>query len=146
MAAHKGPASLRPGCTRSGSSVAAIPVYQSKTFTSEHYTRCMTERSAGIHHPQTRPECSAEHSPSWWAAIPPHWQKWCSPLPASLSIMAQWICRSDKMEHSAGTAACSSCTMVCSTTPEKKHLRGWVEWLRIVFYVGCADCHNDQKV
>jgi hypothetical protein len=28
MAAHKGPASLRPRCTRSGSSVAAIPVYQ----------------------------------------------------------------------------------------------------------------------
>jgi hypothetical protein len=32
MAAHKGPASLRPRCTRSGSSVAAIPVYQS-TYT-----------------------------------------------------------------------------------------------------------------
>jgi hypothetical protein len=29
MAAHKGPASSRPRCTRSGSSVAAIPVYQS---------------------------------------------------------------------------------------------------------------------
>jgi hypothetical protein len=29
MTAHKGPASLRPRCTRSGSSVAAIPVYQS---------------------------------------------------------------------------------------------------------------------
>jgi hypothetical protein len=29
MAVHKGPASLRPRCTRSGSSVAAIPVYQS---------------------------------------------------------------------------------------------------------------------
>jgi hypothetical protein len=29
MATHKGPASLRPRCTRSGSSVAAIPVYQS---------------------------------------------------------------------------------------------------------------------
>jgi hypothetical protein len=29
MAAHKGPASLRPRCTRSGSSVAAIPVSQS---------------------------------------------------------------------------------------------------------------------
>jgi hypothetical protein len=29
MAAHIGPASLRPRCTRSGSSVAAIPVYQS---------------------------------------------------------------------------------------------------------------------
>jgi hypothetical protein len=27
MAAHKGPASLRPRCTRSGSSVAAIPIY-----------------------------------------------------------------------------------------------------------------------
>jgi hypothetical protein len=27
MAAHKGPASLRPSCTRGGSSVAAIPVY-----------------------------------------------------------------------------------------------------------------------
>jgi hypothetical protein len=27
MAAHKGPASLRPRCTRSGSSVAAIPGY-----------------------------------------------------------------------------------------------------------------------
>jgi hypothetical protein len=27
MAAHKGPASLRPRCTRGGSSVAAIPVY-----------------------------------------------------------------------------------------------------------------------
>jgi hypothetical protein len=27
MAAHKGPASFRPRCTRSGSSVAAIPVY-----------------------------------------------------------------------------------------------------------------------
>jgi hypothetical protein len=27
MAAHKGPASLRPRCTRSGSSIAAIPVY-----------------------------------------------------------------------------------------------------------------------
>jgi hypothetical protein len=26
MAVHKGPASLRPRCTRSGSSVAAIPV------------------------------------------------------------------------------------------------------------------------
>jgi hypothetical protein len=30
MAAHKGPASLRPRCTRSGSSVAAIPVYPEK--------------------------------------------------------------------------------------------------------------------
>jgi hypothetical protein len=29
MAAHKGPASLRPRCTQGGSSVAAIPVYQS---------------------------------------------------------------------------------------------------------------------
>jgi hypothetical protein len=29
MAVHKGPASLKPKCTRSGSSVAAIPVYQS---------------------------------------------------------------------------------------------------------------------
>jgi hypothetical protein len=29
MAAHKWPGSLRIGCTRSGSSVAAIPVYQS---------------------------------------------------------------------------------------------------------------------
>jgi hypothetical protein len=29
MAAHKGPASLRPRCIRSGSSVAAIPVHQS---------------------------------------------------------------------------------------------------------------------
>jgi hypothetical protein len=27
MAAHRGPASLRPRCTRSGSSVAVIPVY-----------------------------------------------------------------------------------------------------------------------
>jgi hypothetical protein len=27
MAAHKGPASLRPRCTWSGSSIAAIPVY-----------------------------------------------------------------------------------------------------------------------
>jgi hypothetical protein len=27
MAAHKGPASLRPRCTQSGSSVATIPVY-----------------------------------------------------------------------------------------------------------------------
>jgi hypothetical protein len=34
MAAHKGPASLRPRCTRSGSSVAAIPVYQSLAFLS----------------------------------------------------------------------------------------------------------------
>jgi hypothetical protein len=32
MAAHKGPASLRPRCTRSGSSVAAIPVYQSTSL------------------------------------------------------------------------------------------------------------------
>jgi hypothetical protein len=31
MAAHKGPASLRPRCIRSGSSVAAIPVYQSSS-------------------------------------------------------------------------------------------------------------------
>jgi hypothetical protein len=31
MAAHKGPSSLRPRCTRSGSSVAAMPVYQSNT-------------------------------------------------------------------------------------------------------------------
>jgi hypothetical protein len=29
MAAHKGPASLRPRCTRGGSCVAAIPVYES---------------------------------------------------------------------------------------------------------------------
>jgi hypothetical protein len=29
MAAHEGPANLRPRCTRSGSSVAAIPVYLS---------------------------------------------------------------------------------------------------------------------
>jgi hypothetical protein len=29
MAAYKGPGSLRPRCTRSGSSVAAIPFYQS---------------------------------------------------------------------------------------------------------------------
>jgi hypothetical protein len=28
MAAHKGPASLRPRCTRRGSSVAVIPIYQ----------------------------------------------------------------------------------------------------------------------
>jgi hypothetical protein len=28
MAAHKGPASSRPRCTRSGSSVAAVPIYQ----------------------------------------------------------------------------------------------------------------------
>jgi hypothetical protein len=33
MAAHKGPASLRPRCTRSGSSVATIPVYQSTVLT-----------------------------------------------------------------------------------------------------------------
>jgi hypothetical protein len=32
MAAHKGPASLRPRCTRSGSFVAAIPVYQSTSL------------------------------------------------------------------------------------------------------------------
>jgi hypothetical protein len=32
MAAHKGPTSPRPRCTRSGSSVAAIPVYQSNPF------------------------------------------------------------------------------------------------------------------
>jgi hypothetical protein len=32
MAAHKGPASLRPRCTRSGSSVAAIPIYQSTHY------------------------------------------------------------------------------------------------------------------
>jgi hypothetical protein len=32
MAAHKGPATLRPRCTRSGSSVAAIPVYHCVTF------------------------------------------------------------------------------------------------------------------
>jgi hypothetical protein len=31
MAAHKGPANLRPRCTRSGSCVAAIPLYQSTT-------------------------------------------------------------------------------------------------------------------
>jgi hypothetical protein len=31
MVAHKGPASLRPRCTRSGTSVAAIPVYQSSS-------------------------------------------------------------------------------------------------------------------
>jgi hypothetical protein len=31
MAAHKWPASSRPRCTRSGSSVAAIPVYQSRS-------------------------------------------------------------------------------------------------------------------
>jgi hypothetical protein len=31
MAAHKGPASLRPRCTGTGSSVAAIQVYQSTT-------------------------------------------------------------------------------------------------------------------
>jgi hypothetical protein len=30
MAAHKGPASLRPRFTRSGSSVAAMPIYLSK--------------------------------------------------------------------------------------------------------------------
>jgi hypothetical protein len=32
MAAHKGPASLRPRCTRSGSSVAAVPIYQLHSF------------------------------------------------------------------------------------------------------------------
>jgi hypothetical protein len=31
MAAHKGPASSRPRCTRGGSFIAAIPVYQSNT-------------------------------------------------------------------------------------------------------------------
>jgi hypothetical protein len=34
MAAHKGPASLRPRCTRSVSSVAAIPIYQSTVYQS----------------------------------------------------------------------------------------------------------------
>jgi hypothetical protein len=34
MAAHRGRASLRPRCTRSGSSVAAIPVYQSTPLVS----------------------------------------------------------------------------------------------------------------
>jgi hypothetical protein len=33
MAAHKGPASSRPRCTRSGSSVATIPVYHTSCFT-----------------------------------------------------------------------------------------------------------------
>jgi hypothetical protein len=33
MAGHKGPTSSRPRCTRSGSSVAAIPVYQSIAIT-----------------------------------------------------------------------------------------------------------------
>jgi hypothetical protein len=32
MAAHKGSANLRPRCTRSGSSVAAIPVYHSTSL------------------------------------------------------------------------------------------------------------------
>jgi hypothetical protein len=31
MAVHKGPTSLRPRCTRSGSSVAAIPVYHARS-------------------------------------------------------------------------------------------------------------------
>jgi hypothetical protein len=38
MAAHKGPASLRPRCTRSGSSVARIPVYQSTSLLRTHRT------------------------------------------------------------------------------------------------------------
>jgi hypothetical protein len=33
MAAHKGPTSLRPRCTRGGGSVAAIQVYQSTVTT-----------------------------------------------------------------------------------------------------------------
>jgi hypothetical protein len=37
MAAHKGPASSRPRCTQSGSSVAAIPVYQSNLKKYEMY-------------------------------------------------------------------------------------------------------------
>jgi hypothetical protein len=32
MAAHEGPASLRPRCTRSGSSVATIPGYRGVAF------------------------------------------------------------------------------------------------------------------
>jgi hypothetical protein len=32
MAVHKGSASLRPRSTRSGSSIAAIPVYQSNLY------------------------------------------------------------------------------------------------------------------
>jgi hypothetical protein len=39
MAAHKGPASLRPRCTRSGSSVAAISVYQSTVCCQEYERR-----------------------------------------------------------------------------------------------------------
>jgi hypothetical protein len=35
MAVHKGLASLRPRCTRSGSSVAVIPVYQFTLETAE---------------------------------------------------------------------------------------------------------------
>jgi hypothetical protein len=38
MAAHKGPASVRPRCTRGGSSVAAIPVYQ-PSFRTDHHLR-----------------------------------------------------------------------------------------------------------
>jgi hypothetical protein len=41
MAAHKGPASLRPRCTRSGSSVAAIPVYQS-TPQYDNHMNCLS--------------------------------------------------------------------------------------------------------
>jgi hypothetical protein len=40
MAAHKGPASLRPRCTWSGSSAAAIPMYHLCIIKSRHAVKC----------------------------------------------------------------------------------------------------------
>jgi hypothetical protein len=42
MAAHKGPVSLKPRCTRSGSSVAAIPVFQSTLSDVYEYYECVS--------------------------------------------------------------------------------------------------------
>ena len=113
-------------CTEVGK-LAHSTVCTDRTFTSEsHHPYCTADWSAGSRHLWMHPEHSAERSLSWWVAAPPPRHKGCSPLPPSLSIKAQWIRHSDKMEHLAGTAACSCCTTVSPTPPEMKHPRGWV--------------------
>jgi hypothetical protein len=73
MAVHKGPASLRPRCTRSGSSVDAIPVDQ-RSSTTLSITSAL-ERVGGQRHApaalplgKTRyPLCGRMDGPQGWS-------------------------------------------------------------------------------
>jgi hypothetical protein len=50
MATHKGPASLRPRCTRSGSSVAAIPVYPPRYATVAGHLQICLKSDSNVGH------------------------------------------------------------------------------------------------